>query len=282
MENNLDKQLLTLSTCWYNLKSKFPSEQYLLWIQNFFSIVNNFNLVLYTDKNGVMELHHILHKYNHILNIKIKIIIKSITDFYGYKYKDQWIKNHNRNTNTINLHKHIDWELNMLWCEKVHFVKETIDNKYFDTPFYGWCDIGYFRNKPDTTNTRELINGHWPKLTRNKLFPTAKSVTQIHYACVQNNEVLFNRLRNETKEGKQTLINSPCFAGGFFILSPTMVTQYVQIFDEKLNYYFSNGYLVKDDQTIVKDCIFSNPDVFCIHFENTMYDNWFMFQRILL
>ena len=67
-----------------------------------------------------------------------------------------------------------------------------MDNKYFDTPFYGWCDIGYFRNKNDTTNTRDLINGRWPKL--GSLFPTAKSVSQIHYACVQNNEDLFYRL----------------------------------------------------------------------------------------
>jgi len=29
------------------------------------------------------------------------------------------------------------WELNMLWAEKIHFVKETIERKYFDTEFYG-------------------------------------------------------------------------------------------------------------------------------------------------
>ena len=285
--NNLDKPLLTLSTCWYNLRSKFTSTQYLLWIQNFLSIVNTFNLVIYTDKNGITELQHIIHNYRHLLNTKIKIIIKPIEDFYGYKYKEYWIKNHytntNTNTNIINLHKHIDWQLNMLWCEKVHFVKETMDNKYFDTPFYGWCDIGYFRNKNDTTNTRDLINGRWPKL--GGLFPTAKSVSQIHYACVQNNEELFYRLREESKESKESnesLINIPCFAGGFFILGPEIMTKYVQLFDEKINYYFSNGYKIKDDQTIIKDCIFCNPELFCIHYENTMYDNWFMFQRILL
>ena len=33
----------------------------------------------------------------------------------------------------------------MLWCEKISFVKKTIEKNYFNTDWYGWCDIGYFR-----------------------------------------------------------------------------------------------------------------------------------------
>jgi hypothetical protein len=43
-----------------------------------------------------------------------------------------------------------------------------------------------------------------------------------------------------------------------------------------------NKYLVKDDQTIVLDCIFSQQKHFSLARENnTNYDNWFMFQRLL-
>ena len=73
--NNLNKPLLTLSTCWYNLRSKFTSTQYLLWIQNFLSIVNTFNLVIYTDKNGITELQHIIHNYRHLIITKITLKI---------------------------------------------------------------------------------------------------------------------------------------------------------------------------------------------------------------
>jgi len=289
MNQHKPPPLITLSTCWYNLKSKFPSYQYLSWIQNLFSIVATFNLVIYTDVDGFKDLQNIIHKYRKLLNTRIKIIIKPINEFYGYKYKEQWIYNHK--ISEIQLHKIIDWKLNMLWCEKVHFVKETIDNKYFETPFYGWCDIGYFRNEINTTNTQKLLLEEWPnpkKLVR----LMNNSSPLIHYGCVQNDINVFNELKNtvlnhykNTSTEKKTNTNSlpDCFAGGFFILSPVIINKYVQLFDEKLNYYFSNNYFIKDDQTIIMDCIFTNPQLFFIHFESYIYyDNWFMFQRILL
>jgi hypothetical protein len=41
----------------------------------------------------------------------------------------------------------------MLWSEKISFVKETMDNQYFNTEYYGWCDIGYFRNRSNDLHT---------------------------------------------------------------------------------------------------------------------------------
>lgn len=52
-------------------------------------------------------------------------------------------------------------------------------------------------------------------------------------------------------------------------------------YDTTLNTYFKNGYLVKDDQIILADCIFSNFDKFALHYESSRFDNWFMFQRLL-
>ena len=89
---------------------------------NFLSIVNNnFNLVIYTDENS---LQYIPKREN------VKIIIKSFEQFYNYKYKDYWIQNHEKN-NLLN--NRIDWKVNMLWSEKIWFVNETIQNKYFNT-----------------------------------------------------------------------------------------------------------------------------------------------------
>jgi len=53
-------------------------------------------------------------------------------------------------------------------------------------------------------------------------------------------------------------------------------------FDSKLFKYFINGYLVKDDQIIIADCVFSNLEKFSLFREFQLpYDNWFMFQRFL-
>ena len=118
-------KLITFSTCWYIMKSKFDATKYAMWIKNLLSITNNFNLVIYTDVNSLKMLILLFNDAKQ----NIKIIIKPLTEFYTYKYKDNWIKNHL--SSTMELHKQIDWQLNMLWNEKPFFVQETIQHKYF-------------------------------------------------------------------------------------------------------------------------------------------------------
>jgi hypothetical protein len=268
--------LLTLSTCYYNIKSKFPPTKYLAWANNLLSIVNNFNLVIYTDKESFDILKQ-LFKSNHVIankiGVKIKIIIKPLEDFVGYKYKDNWSKNHN--SSDLELHQKIDWKLNMLWCEKVHFVNETFKNRYFVTPFYGWCDIGYFRNSENISGLKG-----WPNPL--KLILLTKG---IHYACIENNPITFKSLLADVRTNtvsKNNLLKN-CFAGGFFIIRPGLIQAFATIFDNKLQYYFDKNQIVKDDQTILLDCIANNPRLFSLHWEqNLNYDNWFMFQRLLL
>jgi hypothetical protein len=277
--------LVTFSSCWYIVKSKFPVTTYLEWINNLFSIINNFNLVIYTDINGLNSLKPMLITENYIKNQdKIKIIIKPMTEFYGYRYKNEWIKNHN--TSELLLHKKIDWQLNMLWCEKIHFVNETTRNRYFDTRYYGWCDIGYFRNLD------------YKKLDTLKMWPSPLSLlynfpNKIHYGCVQKDQIKYKILQNDiithysynnyhitkkTSPCNSKNIEEICFAGGFFVLTQALAEIYGKLFDAKLQYYFKNEYVIKDDQQIIMDCIFTNPQLFQIHFS----ENWFMFQEVLL
>ena len=81
---------ITFSSCFYIINSKFEPSKYIEWMNNFISIVNKFNLVIYTDENSSK---YIDTKNNE----KIKIIIKPIENFYNYKYKDFWIENHTKN-----------------------------------------------------------------------------------------------------------------------------------------------------------------------------------------
>ncbi len=242
-------------------------------MNNLISIVNQFNLVIYTDENSSKYI-------NTTNNVKIKIIIKPIEQFYNYKYKDFWIENHKKN---LLLNDKSCWELNMLWSEKIWFVKETIERKYFDTEFYGWCDIGYFRNRPNDTHTHELIN--WGKndaLLNN-------TVDKICYACISNNDGYMNNLFNNVNDKNEFSLpkneipsHQNSIAGGFFLLHKNNIEWWSTTYDNKLELYFRHNYLVKDDQIILLDCIFSNLDKFTLFRENSInYDNWFMFQRIL-
>jgi len=276
-----NRKIITFSTCFYILKSKFSIGRYLKWIKNFLSIVNNFYLVIYTNKESFVFLSPLIDKRNK----NIKIIIKPIEEFYTYKFKELWIKNHGKSH--MDLHKKTDWELNMLWNEKVFFVQETINNKYFSTIYYGWCDIGYFRNRPNDLYSAYLNN--WPN--NEKLLSKNFKNICIHYGCVENDTLKYCKHIQDIKSHYDTNINSEpsvdynesCFSGGFFIMPIFLSNYYAKLYDDKLNYYFSNDYFIKDDQTIVKDIIFTNEKMFDIHREyDNRFDNWFMFQRLLL
>jgi hypothetical protein len=266
---------ITFSTCWYILKSKYDIDVYYNWIDNMLSNVNNYNLVIYSDINSCK----ILDKY--LINPKIKLIILPCEEFYGYKYKDYWIKNHEKNNLLNNI---TEWKLNMIWCEKIHFVNNTIINKYFDTDMYGWCDIGYFRNRHNDLN-KEILT-YWPN--SDKINNLDKN--KIHYALINNDCFVVEELKknildkNEIDLPKKEITPyQTSIAGGFFICYKDKISWWKNTFDNKLKLYFENNYLVKDDQMIIADCVFSNIDHFSLYTECKLeFDNWFMFQRILL
>ena len=260
---------ITFSTCFYIIKSKFDPTTYIQWMNNFISIVNQFNLVIYTDLTTSAYI-------NTSNNHRIKVIIKEIREFYNYQYRNEWIENHRHNNR---LNGGTCWELNMLWSEKIWFVKETIDNLYFDTDAYGWCDIGYFRNRPNDIQTNKLTN--WGIMNEDM-------DSKICYACICNDETYMKALRQivltKNQHGlpvKEIPSNQNSFAGGFFIMRKDRIDWWANEYDTKLKLYFKHNYLVKDDQIIIADCILSNPEHFNVFRENNpAYDNWFMFQRI--
>ena len=264
---------ITFSSCFYIIHSKFEPDIYIKWMNNFISIVNNFHLVIYTDENSCKYI-------NTRENPNIKIILKPIDKFCNFKYKEQWILNHQKN---YLLNDKSCWELNMLWSEKIWFVNETIERKYFDTEFYGWCDIGYFRNRHDDIHTRNLVN--WAN--NEKLNRLDKN--KIHYACINNDNGYMNYLykivNNKNESGLPIQEISPhqnSIAGGFFIAHKDKISWWTKTYDSKLDLYFKNNYLVKDDQIILVDCILSNLNEFTLFREKLSgLDNWFMFQRIL-
>ena len=202
MTNNI-----TFSTAWYILSAKFPPTTYQNWITNMISRVNNYNLVIYTDDAGLQHLQSFASNYLENPNIMVKI--KKMEDFYNYRYQDNWISNHTIN---IYLNQRTEWKLHMLWAEKIHMVKETVDNKYFDTEYYGWCDIGYFRD------------GAIPE------FPSARKIEvlnkdKIYYACVNNNDrevhqIMRNIMQQRNSDGLPLIPIDPnqiSVAGGFFV-----------------------------------------------------------------
>ena len=263
---------ITFSSCFYIIKSKFDANQYLQWLSNLVYIANNFNLVIYTDEY-TFKFIDTKNKPN------IKVVIRPLEQFYLYKYKDYWISNHKNNHL---LKDRIEWSVNMLWSEKLWFVNETIQNNYFDTEFHGYCDIGYFRNRGNDMHINQLTQ--WPN--DNKIVSLDKN--KIHYARVNNDmnfiNYLFGLINTKNNIGlpfNKIPDDQLSIAGGFFLIHREKISWWCETYETKLKLYFENNYLVKDDQIIIIDCIFSNIKHFKLHEEISRYDIWFMFQRLL-
>lgn len=264
---------ITFSTCLYNIHSKFSNKQYLEWLQHFISIVNEFYLVIYTDVGTAPFI-------NTMNNPNIKIIIKPMEHFHNYKYKEEWKKNHEKN---VLLNKRSSWELNMVWMEKVWFVKETHDRKYFETEMFGWCDAGYFRN-------RYYIDIHTDHLKKwaNTESIQKLNIEKIHYACIdpEFTSKLKKMVQQKNEHGlpvRPIPIPQVSIGGGFFIIHRKKFDWWSSLLDQRLQLYFKHDYLVYDDQIILADCILNNDSKFCLYVETKMqFDVWFMFQRILL
>jgi len=266
---------ITFSTCFYIIKSKFDASTYVYWMNNFISIVNHFNLVIYTDQNSIKYI-------DTKNNPRIKVILKSFEEFYNYKYKEYWLRNHEKN---VYLNQRVDWSVNMLWSEKIQFVKETLERKYFITDYYGWCDVGYFRNRSNDIHSIYLSD--WSNSEK----ISALDKTKIHYACVNNDSEYITQLTKQINtKNEKGLPSEPIppiqqsIAGGFFIAHKEMIPWWSLIYDTKVINYFEHGYLVKDDQVVLANCILDNDlnRHFQLYYENiSEYDHWFMFQRIL-
>ena len=274
-----------LSTAWYQFKAKFDKDIYRKWIHNMLSNVNNYKLVVYTNE----ESNPYVLPYTS--NPNIKLVIKEEQEFYGYKYKKEWKANHERNEL---LNQKVDWRVNMLWNEKVHFVYETVTNGYFvdanetgskdkTETIYGWCDIGYFRCRT-TDITQSEISG-WPNP---EAITKVKINSKIYYARVNNDSEyikhLFTIANTKSAAGMPVFDIPPTqnsIAGGFFLISKANLLWFREEYDKTLKRYFFFNTLIKDDQIILVDVIFSNMARFTLIQTKEDQDKWFQFQRFL-
>lgn len=267
--------MITFVTCWYNLKAKFPSDNYRVWMSNLILNVNNFNLVIYTDAKSKVDIEPYINN-----NPLIKVVIKEMSDMYGYRYKKEWIQNHNNNT-ALKQWK-VDWELNMLWSEKINFVKEAIETTFLGSDWYGWCDIGYFRGRPGLDLSIDAIKA-WPKVDKEKEFNKDK----IYYNMVGTNEtihMIHNSIKNSDYKGLPVPpipMNQVSVSGGFFIIHKDKLQWWWDKYYNRLQLYFENNYLVKDDQMIVIDCMLREIKHFNL-LRGQSGDIWFSFGPFLL
>ena len=282
--------MITIVTAWYTLNNKFDISHYQIWINNFLANANC-NIIIFTNETSKSILNQYLTKSN------IHIIIKELSDFFTYKYSSNWIKDLLLSENPLK--GQISWQVNMLWNEKINFVKHAADINIFNTEIFAWCDIGYFRCRPDLDINIDSIK-KWPNnstinsLNKDKIYynmanslcPRCSNTKSL--PCCNNG--FTNKIARMVKT-KNTFdlpeIPIPprqvTISGGFFVIHKKKIDFWHKLFYDRLDLYFTHNYLVKDDQIVLIDCIINNQSHFkLIEQKNYKMDRWFTFSTFLL
>lgn len=287
---------LTIVSCFYKINTyncilKHKWETYILWFTNFLTIVKNFNFVIYMDKYTYSYICE--YKLNEIIESKsdkIKIIFKEKTDFFSYQYKNYFIMN-NPKINFDNYEK-MSWEMNLVWSEKLNFVSDCVSNKYFDTEYYAWCDIGYFRNYQNGDLSIEELK-EWGNSI--KVIDNDTDKNKIIYGCPHKNFESIKMWNNIIKQGLKFIlknninatndIKSPrSVAGNFFILHKSKINWWCEKYYSILSLYVKTNSVLYHDETILSICAALYPEHFKIFIERNpkFCVTWRQFQRYLL
>jgi hypothetical protein len=202
------KATTCIVTSYYNIKSKFPKEQYLEWINNFMNNVS-INVFIYTS----VEMKDYFESFK---KPNIKIIVEEFKDLYYYKYYDIFVKQ-NELDETKNIRTP---ELYILWYNKLKFVEKTSINypKYNN---YIWCDIGVFRNN-------NLFNRH--KYFGHEL----EHLNVVNLLCLREPKDTDMKLYEDNIYGQMN--QEDCFIGGGIIGIPAnKINQLIELQNNVFN-----------------------------------------------
>lgn len=293
---------LTVVSCIYYLGNdtvinhKRNFDYYITWMKKFLLIVKIFNLVIFTDKLTYEIIKK--NKLNEIIemkNDKIKVIFKEKEEFFGNRYKNYLKKNQKKiNFNDGNAeYSKLPWELNLIWFEKINFVRETIENKYFDTEYYAWCDIGYFRNESNgDLELEELLE--WGNNIQ--IIDNNRNKNKIFYGSPYNDFSALNKWCNivkfKNKDGLPIINNNATndntcprsISGNFFLLHKDKINWWFNTFYSMFYLHIKYNRIVYHDETILSICVALYPEHFKIFIENNprFTNTWRLFQRYLI
>jgi hypothetical protein len=257
----------TIVTAYYNIKSKYPSNTYISWMQNFLKIPCN--LVVFTDEGSYDIIKNFRISFG--LEHKTVIILKRIEEFYNYKYIDYYKYCHSIDIEN-NYHTP---ELYMIWNEKTYFVKEVLEKNPFHSEWFFWTDIGCVR---DVKMFDFICN-----------YPNDDKVDNLNkekmnLVCIQNFHE--NDFHKDEKgiplifknRGDKCCDNIIRIQGGFFGGHLNSWKGWIENFEKVFNHFMESKTFVGKDQYLMASVYINNKDSINLIEASSMYgDPWFYF-----
>jgi hypothetical protein len=226
------------------------------YFEYFFKLAKNikYNLVVYVD-NNIKTL--LLSK----MTFGPNIIFKNRTDVFTFidKYLDddkKIISSENYKNKIPNERKqnpeHIYSEYNLINHSKINFVSNARDC-YPEYSFYSWIDFGYAREEKFIPKNLMVYNLPHKIIYHNILTP-------LQY--ISPDDML--------KTGDIYM------TGSSYIVHKSLVYKFEKLYDKKIKDWHSN-FITDDDQSLVLQLYFENPDLFHLIQNN----NWFSLFTVL-
>lgn len=224
---------MTIVTAYFNLGtfqkgygSTFTSKLYFTWTKTFAYLVNP--VVIYTDSG---EFEDLMKKHRH--KFPSKTVIKRIqrTDIWAFKcldkikavYSQPGYPKHHPNT--------VIPAYSSAQHAKYAVVADAVRQKYFNTEFYAWLDIGYFR---DIVSSKTYFRLDAPSdIDRTKL-----AMNRVYWRSFSQKP--FNIMRQ----------NVVWVGGGMFIGTKEIVLKFEKLYHKAVNYFLSKNLMNTDQQVI--------------------------------
>lgn len=151
----------TIVTAYFDVPSKHSRKQYYSWMQNFFSLKDA--MVVFTSPDLYPVIANM--RKDHMRRTQIITMHLNETLMFREYGEDFWIQQHNIDPEQ-KIHK--DYYVYVIWNEKLEFLQKAVAWNFFQSSYFAWFDIGYFRTKD--YNNVELLK----KIPNS--FPTQKVV----------------------------------------------------------------------------------------------------------
>lgn len=235
--------LATVVTAFYEIPSKFHSEQYWIWIKNFISVVEG-PIVLFTSSDLVVRFKELIPESR---RDRIVIIVKEFKDLHHNKFRNEYQKSLD-----LDYQKGHSIDLYIIWAEKVKFVMKAIEINPFNTDRFVWCDIGIFRQ----THLFNLFKG----------FPQSEYIPFGGMTFLMLGEFTESDKKPDRFgiKGQNYFENAVRLGGGVQAGTVMSWKVYNEKWDDLLCRYFTVGKFAGQDQCIIGSIYLENPDLFNI------------------
>lgn len=253
----------TIVSAFYTMDSKFPSSQYLRWIETFLSNIPC-HLVFFTDKD-LLPLFTQMRQSHSSTTVFIALPREEWTAYT--KFGKSFWEQQRQIDREASIHSS---DLYAIWYEKMEFVRRAIDMNPFGHRRFIWCDAGAFR-----------YNEWIPSLQTFGSQGIASVVPDGKITLLQVEPFVDEDLEDFTMDriGKFDTVNR--IGGGIQGGTIDAWTKWIPLYNAKLEERLTRGMFVGKDQTILASLVLQYPSlVHMVYPTLSIRDHWFTLLHI--